>query len=202
MDDYPVGIFVKDWGRETNPPRPDCVYVPQLNAFICIGEHICLDRPIYIPGGGQSNVGVLCEVSENRQKVRLRLYIEGIEGIPDLEPPESRSYIQYPDEAVVSNLCQWVRASSIKDIGYVFWSKDIEDTLAGVSYGMDNAYTVRYRAALMFSDGEYSMPEDVPEALRLFRKNEFHSFPESGCLCFSSVMWNATLSMVVGVQKA
>ena len=171
------------------------------NIFLQTGEFVCLRDPIpftiQLLNGSflsyNATVGRILHVENDPKEgslVQLNL-LAGKSQFPHFPdnnatppPPADRTYLLFPTELVWTNSVMLISPNCLQLEAFVFCPEFILEGAGGLSFGMANAYYVRYR--LGCEDAHWS-------PLPPFLNSGFQAFPHYDC--YSKRAWDNLLSL-------
>jgi hypothetical protein len=159
---------------------PAAMYVASLQCVLVSGEFMIFTEPI-IHLGVSHPCGLILGVGLSSRRLSMQLLRPS--DMPCIRAPLDRTYLVYPPEVALTNLVVEVEVARILGAAFVFSVASIEGGVAGLSYGMSNAYTMRYRRHT--SRNEYAL-------------TSFLSFPEINST-HSEMAWEISVRLARAV---
>jgi hypothetical protein len=160
-----VVAIVSDWddvlAGDCAPTAVDC---PSINAYIQTGEFVELKVPVTFRNQPYCYGRVLSAAPLKLQLLRTAASLD-VPPHEDITPPDTRQYVKYPKEIVSTNLVATVSPNAVSSEVFVFTPHDIETSRKGISWGMSNAFCIRYS----WNSGTQELNNIAVE--------EFNSFP-------------------------
>jgi hypothetical protein len=122
---------------------PAAMYVASLQCVLVSGEFMIFTEPI-IHLGVNHPCGLILGVGLSSRRLPMQLLRPS--DMPCIRAPLDRTYLVYLPEVALTNLVVEAEVARILGAAFVFFSvASIEGGVAGLSYGMSNTYTMRYR---------------------------------------------------------